>query len=356
MRIELLALRDFTAFAQTDIEFSPGLNVLIGENGTGKSHVLKVLYGMLAPFSLARGNGPPARSERAALGHKMLSKLVSVFRPEGGLARLIRHGGKEMRVRVTCDFGTTEVALTNEDAPKARVPPPPKPPVPRLVFVPAGEVLSIYPGFIAAYEHRELAFDETVYDLCLALSAAPLRRIEPPGLRAIVERLEKAVGGRTRLKGQTFYVEQGKDRLLESQLLAEGLRKLASIAQLVRNGALTEGAVLFWDEPEANINPRLVPTVARALLALAGAGVQVFIATHDFLLSNELSLPAEYETSEAKKAAPKFFSLSKANPTGPVEVEWGATLADLRHNPILEEFAAHYDREHRLFAGETEQG
>ena len=133
-------------------------------------------------------------------------------------------------------------------------------------------------------------------------------------------------------------------------MLAEGLRKLASIAHLIRNGSLYQESVLFWDEPETNMNPRLIPTVAHALLAMAAAGIQVFVATHDYLLTNELSLMAEYETAEATAVKPRFFCLSHAGPHEPVQVERGDTIADLQTNPILEEFAAHYDREQKLFA------
>jgi hypothetical protein len=161
--------------------------------------------------------------------------------------------------------------------------------------------------------------------------------------------LEDAVGGRVRDKGGRFYLSLQKSWLLEVQLLAEGLRKLALVAQLIRNGSLTEGSILFWDEPETNMNPRLIPAVARALLALAGAGVQTFIATHDYLLSSEISLAAEYATEEAKLASPRFFAFAKPGPLDPVAVESGDTLADLQHNPILEEFAAHYNRERDFF-------
>ena len=44
-------------FGEADFEFSPGLNVLIGANGTGKSHVLKLLYSILRPMASVRSNG-----------------------------------------------------------------------------------------------------------------------------------------------------------------------------------------------------------------------------------------------------------------------------------------------------------
>jgi ABC-type molybdenum transport system ATPase subunit/photorepair protein PhrA len=40
---EKLTLENFTVFSQAEFEFSPGFNVFIGENGAGKTHVLKVL-------------------------------------------------------------------------------------------------------------------------------------------------------------------------------------------------------------------------------------------------------------------------------------------------------------------------
>lgn len=360
MRVDRLTLKNFTAFEAADLEFSPGLNVLIGANGTGKSHILKVLYSILMPLS-DKGSKVEANQPVFAKDSRLVwDKLFAVFRPEaasrsklgqGGGHSLKRHGATSFHIDARGDFGAIEldtaggVSTSFSEAVC---------PIGLAVFVPPSEILSMYPGFVAAYERRELSFDETFRDLCVDLSANPLRSVAPPALAEVVARLDDAVGGKTVLRGDRFYVSLSEDWLLEAPLLAEGLRKLATIAHLVRNGSLMQGSVLFWDEPEASLNPNLIPTVAQALLALAGAGIQVFVATHDFLLSNELSLAAEYETEEAKRAAPRFFAVSKADRTAAAEVEWGATLADLRHNSILEEFAAHYDREHRLFAGEPE--
>ncbi len=47
-KITRLELENFTCFAKLDLEFSSGVNVLIGVNGTGKTHILKVLYAACA--------------------------------------------------------------------------------------------------------------------------------------------------------------------------------------------------------------------------------------------------------------------------------------------------------------------
>jgi recombinational DNA repair ATPase RecF len=45
---EWLRLTNFTVFRDTEFRFVPGINAFIGENGTGKTHVMKALYAMLS--------------------------------------------------------------------------------------------------------------------------------------------------------------------------------------------------------------------------------------------------------------------------------------------------------------------
>lgn len=42
--LKQLTLHNFTVFKEAHLTFSPGLNVIIGENGTGKTHLLKLAY------------------------------------------------------------------------------------------------------------------------------------------------------------------------------------------------------------------------------------------------------------------------------------------------------------------------
>lgn len=49
--------------------------------------------------------------------------------------------------------------------------------------------------------------------------------------------------------------------------------------------AIENGSVLLWDEPEANINPELIPILVEILLELQTQGVQIFISTHSYNLA-----------------------------------------------------------------------
>lgn len=42
----------------------------------------------------------------------------------------------------------------------------------------------------------------------------------------------------------------------------------------------------FWDEPEANINPLYISIIVDMLLELQRKEVQIFIATHDYMLAS----------------------------------------------------------------------
>ncbi|MCI9047374.1 MAG: AAA family ATPase, partial [Hungatella sp.] len=44
MIIKKIKLENYTVFEDHQIEFCPGINIFIGENGTGKTHILKALY------------------------------------------------------------------------------------------------------------------------------------------------------------------------------------------------------------------------------------------------------------------------------------------------------------------------
>ena len=76
MRLTRLRLRNFTAFSDLDLEFGGGIEVFVGANGAGKTHLMKVGY---AACDVARSGGDFAE------------KLVRVFLPSGrSLGRLVR--------------------------------------------------------------------------------------------------------------------------------------------------------------------------------------------------------------------------------------------------------------------------
>jgi len=329
--ITRLRLENFTAFRELDIRFSPGLNVLIGENGTGKTHVLHVLHSAVAVTRLG---------ER----RRLAVKLCSVFMPyEGRLGRLVRRqqGSSTASVLVSrADSGYIRFSFTNhakepgEHAAKQRRW------FDRAVtsaFIPVKEILANAPGFRSLYAERVVHFEETYADI-LDRAYIPVPRGAPSKARQqLMRALEKHMQGKVKVKDESFFL-RSRSGDLEFSLLAEGLRKLALLWTLINNGTLLEGAILFWDEPEANLNPSVIGAVVEVILELQRMGVQVFIATHSYVVLRELDLRLKPGDSV------RFHALFRDKESGDVKCSSTDDPDLVEPNAILDTFGDLYNR------------
>lgn len=280
--ITSLTVNNFTAFSKAEIELSPGLNVLIGKNSTGKSHLLKLMYALCAakptPTSLNEDN----------LSDLLTRKLFGVFKPEKKIGRLCREGREKTDVSASLSSGVIitfafssdmkEVVVTDEDgfSTYKLIP----------VFLPPKEMLSSFPGFSSLYLQREIAADETYFDLCQALETPSLRDNANEIQTAILNKLESACGGEfVLMKQKQFYYKPKEGQMLEVDLAAEGFRKLGMLQRLVQNGRVNPGVSgpLFWDEPESNLNPSIMKLLVDSLMTMCRAGQQVILSTHDYV-------------------------------------------------------------------------
>jgi len=114
------------------------------------------------------------------------------------------------------------------------------------------------------------------------------------------------------------------------------------IVRLISSGVLLVGEYLFWDEPDANLNPASQRAVARALVELASSGAQIFVATHSMFLLRELQMSAD-------AISPQFIGLIRAisetqESAAPVLAETSDGLDTLAYVAALEAEAEQADR------------
>ncbi len=157
------------------------------------------------------------------------------------------------------------------------------------VYIPVKETLANAPGFRSLYANREVHFEEVYRDILDRAYLPPLRGPLDERRQRLLDILGKSIGGKVIVKNEEFFL-RNKRGDLEFSLLAEGIRKLALIWVLIRNGSLQSGSTLFWDEPETNLNPKMFGVAIDALLELQRMGVQVFLATHDYVVLKEIDL------------------------------------------------------------------
>lgn len=313
--ISHLQLKNFIAFADLGIDFSPGINIVIGENGTGKTQLLKAILAL---------SGPAACEEQA--GEQLARKLCRLYHPLSNQVGELRRSGTRGEARLSATFasGQAITAQFSGSATAAKVSTNTNGETAPAIFIPTKEVLSLVRGLTAEQPHLptiERIFDDGYLDLANALVKEGVNDLNAkvqlnPKFGSIVPRLTNLIGGQYLLENGRFvfepgrYVEKdastrskaqhaqmyqdstewkfvpGSKQRLSSGMTAEGFRKIGVLQRLLGNGSLNPGASgpLLWDEPESNLNPKLMKDLVLALLELARNGQQIILATHDYVL------------------------------------------------------------------------
>ena len=294
MPLTKIAAENFTVFEDIKIPFCEGLNVLVGENGVGKTHIMKLAYAAC-----------------------QASKHDVSFSQKTTFSTKTRKWDAEINSEEKWEKQMSD--LTS-------------------VFIPAKEILSNAWNLDAAVKMGNVEFDDTYLDIIAAAKIDISRGVDSTVRKKYLDILQKISNGKVTLHEDRFYLKPGTQAKLEFNLVAEGLRKIALLWQLIKNGTLEKGSVLFWDEPEANINPKYIPVLAELLIMLETEGVQIFVSTHDYFLSKYI------EVKRRQDSKLQYISLYK-NENNKVLCEIAPEFELLEHNAIMDTFRQLYREE-----------
>lgn len=297
------------------IDFCDGINIMIGENGVGKTSILRMLYAA-CEWS----------NEKA--DHNKTKKIHNYFgmsKPDDTKLQNYDSTGDYAAYRVKTNQACFEWSLSHhgffnlDEWLDQEI---------KSVFIPTMEMLSHAKGFLALNEKFDMPFDGTQVDIIVNAELPPTRKISDLSLR-LLNKISAVIDGEVIFENDTFYVKRANGNMVEFSLEAEGFRKFALLWKLLRNGLLTPGSILFWDEPEANINPELIPTLVDVLLELQRNGVQIFLATHSY------NLARYFDVSRVAADQVQYVSLRREN--SEIVPYTAESYMDIPYNPI--EFA-----------------
>ncbi len=330
--LQSLEIKNFTVFEEANLEFSAGLNIIIGENGTGKTHLLKlgylVLRGLHSKFYL---------NQSEAMNFPFDSVLMSFYRPDS-LKNLINHQQDEFLINAKLfKDGLLRFQQSREGKSESMRSNPEKLNFPKPLFIPTREIMSVYTGFAGALRNRELEFDGTFLDLADALELTPLKSERAELVLPIIKTLEKQMEGKVIFKNGRFYIAKGEEKL-EITLVAEGIRKIAMLTYLIMNGSIQKGSTLFWDEPESNLNPKMMVQLAETLVILSNMGIQIFIATHSLFLLREIKI----QLLQHPEAPARYFALQLEGKS--VSVQQGDSMDEVEPIAALDASLEQSDR------------
>jgi len=371
--ISKLHLKNFIAFTDLSIDFSPGINIVIGENGTGKTQLLKAILAL---------SGQEARGEDAA-DKQLARKLCRLYHPLSDQVGELRRAGERGEAMLSATFasGHEITAQFSGNATVVKVSANTQGEASPAIFIPTKEVLSLVRGLTAEQPHLptiERIFDDGYLDLANQLAKEGTSDLDAkvqldPRFASIVPRLTNLIDGQYLLEKGRFVFEAGRyvekdaatrskaqhaqmyqdstewrfmpssKQHLSSGMTAEGFRKIGVLQCLLSNGSLNPGITgpLLWDEPESNLNPKLMKDLVQVLLELARNGQQIILATHDYVLLKWFDLLMD----KGKGDQVAFHRLYRDSVNGDIQRESQSDYAIVARSAISSAFAELYDED-----------
>lgn len=319
--IKEVHIKSFGAISSLDVQQFGKINLLIGQNGTGKTFALKAMYAAQKCIE-QYGRGKEPRSVKELLA----DSLYWTFQPEM-IGSLVKKGESPLSFLLKSDTGdsfqfsfgnTTTKEIKNVESTFA-------PTSVNSIFLPAKEVISIQDSIIRLYDvDKMFGFDKTYVDLARAMSKTVKGR-NYKEFSTARNKLQDAIGGRLEfddVKKSWAFMDNGK-RSIAISLTSEGIKRLSVLELLLGNHYLSKESVVFIDEAEANLHPELISKFMDIVVLMAEAGVQFFISSHSYFViknlyilahENNISVP----TISFEETGAKIYDLHDGMPDNPI--------------------------------------
>jgi AAA15 family ATPase/GTPase len=307
--IKSVILKNFMGYSEFKSGEFAAVNIIIGKNDTGKTGLLKLLYASAKTIDVY---GKRKENEDVNFKKLVAEKLTDTYQPgKKGLGELVSKTTKE-KLSVNIEFkhtrlnyedrlhfsfgdsttntiieGQEDIKTISENF--------------RCLFIPAKEVLTSLKAIRATRDNLHMpGFDDTYLDLIRALVIPTQQGNVTTELRDVNKKLEALFEGHIEQQADDDFVFKKGHAEFPMQLTAEGVKKIGILTTLIRNRQLNANSVLFLDEPETTLHPEATRELVEMLMLMAKAGIQIFVATHNYFVLKQMHLSARRSDVETK--------------------------------------------------------
>ncbi len=352
--IKSVVLQNFMGIAEfRSGDFAP-VNVIIGKNDCGKTGLLKMLYTASKTIDIYSRR---KQFEEVNIKKLLAEKLNDTYQPgKKGLGELVNKMTKE-KLRVDIEFGhqklnyqdrlhfsfgdsTTNTINDCQESIK---------PISehfRCLFIPAKEVLTSLRAISATRDILHMpGFDDTYLDLIRALVIPTQKGNVTEEFRSVNKKLEELFEGNVEQNSEDEFIFRKGKTEFPMPLTAEGIKKIGILTTLIRNRQLNANSLLFLDEPETTLHPEATRELVEMLILMAQAGMQIFLATHNYFVLKQFHLSAKREGVNVN-----CFALSREKGKS-VKIKSFDLKTEFPENPISDEAIKMADEEVRLDLG-----
>jgi AAA15 family ATPase/GTPase len=283
-------LENYGPLIKLDWENLGPINLIIGDNGTGKTFLLKAIYSAVKTIEdHKKGN------DQRTIAEILSDKIYWTFQADK-IGDLTTKGSTDAlsfflsldQKRFSYSFGkdtTKQISiLENETDPRSS----------NSIFFPAKEVLSLHQIILNSREQDKLfGFDDTYLDLVKALLFSPQMGNNFKAFSNSRKKLKSIIDGRVMFDKDTqkWIFKKGKMKF-PIGVTSEGIKKIAILDTLLGNRYLTPNSIIFIDEPESALHPIAISKLLDIIATLANTGIQFFLASHSYFVIKKLLLIA----------------------------------------------------------------
>jgi AAA15 family ATPase/GTPase len=345
MMFKYLLLEDLGIFSRLEWQNHQKINIIIGENDTGKTYILKMLYCIAKSLEEYTKR---AEADNKSWKEILAEKIFWVYQPSKmKLGELVRKSGTRLHVETKLTGnGTNEDEYsfsfgkdTKDTITKCTVSAHKKPDL-NALYIPTKEVLTAFDAIATVNEQLKIfGFDQTYQDLIQSLRIpTSLKKLEQP-LEDILDNLQNLFPGELSREQKRFILKRGREKYEMSQV-AEGVKKISILSTLIRNRTIKPGTILFIDEPETNLHPHAITALCNMLFSLSQLNVQIYMATHSYFVLKQFEILARRHQESIQLCC-----LEKGED---INIKFHDLKAGIPDNPIIDASINLYEEDVRL--------
>ncbi len=284
--IQNFEIRDYRQFKNAKFNNFANVNLFVGENDTGKTTILKFLYCISHQLKNIKN-----KNMRVCNIFQYINNLYTFNNFQYGVSYTPTYKLKNLYLynESTIDFSISVVnsnnTIINSNNKINGYNYDYKP-----LFIPAKEILSIMNSIIyLKNQNIESGFDDSYTDIIYEILAK--KNIDEKELLSFFKNKYDFYNGNIQIDKNTNAVNYYKNdgNIYNINITAEGIKKLGIFEVLHSTGNLTKKSILFIDEPENNLDPKMLRELMRFLVDISKEGVQIFMASHNSFVLNQLS-------------------------------------------------------------------
>ena len=285
--IKNFEIHDYRQFKNAKFDNFANVNLFVGENDTGKTTILKFLYANCHKLKYLTDRNVYDISIDKALYTIYGKGSENTFDNDFRNSKIVRLNllSNTNNTDFTCCLVNSNSETINSKQIINNYNYDYKP-----LFIPAKEILSIMNAVIyLKNQNIESGFDDSYTDIIYEILAR--KNIDERELLSVFKNKYDFYKGNIQIDKNTNAINYYKNdkNIYNINITAERIKKLGIFEVLHNTGNLTKKSILFIDEPENSLHPKMVRELMRFLVDISKEGVQIFMASHNSFVLNQLS-------------------------------------------------------------------